>query len=259
MGPRASRGFSTSRARLKECIRTLEQLYGCNDPDAPCGVFSSYDIDAMLANGNTYGLADDLLGHGTHVTSLAAGGGKADPKYRGVAPEATIIAARVSDSASEVQDGDVLLATEFIFSRADELGMPAVVNLSLGGDFDPHDGSTALEAALSDLLGAPGRAMVVAAGNSGETISQGSFLSLGETLGIHAQIGVDNEAKATIVVPDEGRSYEGIILAWLDTLPGEEVAVGITSSSKEVVEPVPFGYALKVKRDRGTLWCRTEP
>jgi subtilisin family serine protease len=221
----------------------LEQAYGCNDPDAPCGVFSAYEINAFLADGNTYGLADDALGHGTHVTSLAAGGGKANPKYKGVAPEATIIAARVSDSASEVQDGDVLLATDFIFARADELVMPAVVNLSLGGDFGPHDGSTALEQALSELIGESGRAIVVAAGNSGETLNQGSFLSAGDTLGIHAQVGVDDEASATILIPDEGRSYEAIVLAWVDTLPGEEVAVGINTASKTIIEPVPVGYA----------------
>jgi subtilisin family serine protease len=221
----------------------LEESYGCNDPEFPCAVFSSYELDAILAAGATYGLADDSLGHGTHVTSLAAGGGKGDPRYRGVAPEATIIAARVSDAASEVQDGDILLATDFIFSRADELGMPAVVNLSLGGDFGPHDGSTVLEQALSDFVGGPGRAIVVAAGNSGETLKGGSLLGAGGSLGIHAQVGVKDKGNATILVPKEGTNYEGIILAWVDTLPGEEVAVGINAGSRVILEPVPVGYS----------------
>lgn len=217
----------------------LEEYYGCNDPEAPCAILSSFEIDDLLVSGQTFGLSDDSLGHGTHVASLAAGGGKADPKYRGIAPEATLIAARVSDSASEVQDGDVLLATEFVFSRAAELGMPAVVNLSLGGDFGPHDGSTILEAALGDFLDEPGRAIVVAAGNSGETVRSGSLIGGGGSLGIHAQVGVADKGRATIVIPSDRRSYNGVILAWVDTLPGEELAVGIS----KVIEPVPYGFA----------------
>ena len=49
------------------------------------------------------------------------------------------------------------------------MGLPAVVNLSLGGDFGPHDGTSVLERGLSAFVGddKPGRVIVVASGNSG--------------------------------------------------------------------------------------------
>ena len=49
----------------------------------------------------------DGNGHGTHVASIAAGSGAAsDGKYRGVAPDATIIAARVLDSSGSGSQSD---------------------------------------------------------------------------------------------------------------------------------------------------------
>src|SRR6185312_11665487 len=109
-------------------------------------------------------------GHGTHVTSIAAGNGgisiHAKPTYAGVAPGATLIIANPS-SGGGFFDADVLRAANFIFNRADALQQPVVCNLSLGGDFGPHDGTTALEKGLSAMVGddKPGRAIVVAAGN----------------------------------------------------------------------------------------------
>src|SRR5690606_17666782 len=139
-----------------------------------CGILSAVEIDALLAgerlqrqDGRRISLATDHLGHGTHVASLAAGAGRVSSRYRGVAPEATLVIARVASVTSAVSDFGVLMATRFIFDRADELAMPAVVNLSLGGDFGPHDGSAAVGKALVELAEPPGRALVVAAGNSG--------------------------------------------------------------------------------------------
>ena len=63
----------------------------------------------------------------------------------GVAPEATIIGARVSRAGDgAIQDADIIQATRFVFEQAELLHMPAVVNLSLGSDFGTHDGSSAL-------------------------------------------------------------------------------------------------------------------
>ena len=44
----------------------------------------------------------------------------------------------------------------------------AVVNMSLGTSYGPHDGTTAAEVAINELVGpgVPGKAVVIAAGNS---------------------------------------------------------------------------------------------
>src|SRR5690606_26480683 len=59
-------------------------------------------------------------------------------------------------------------AIDFIFTKAAALGKPAVVNLSLGDYFGSHDGLDAPTLFTDQLLEeSPGRAIVAAAGNSG--------------------------------------------------------------------------------------------
>jgi subtilisin family serine protease len=101
-------------------------------------------------------------GHGTHVTSTAAG-------LSGVAPEADIVSVkgiRDQDSDGGFSDADVATGVDFIFDKAAELGKPAVVNLSLGGNYGPLDGTSAYEQFLSSQTG-PGKIIVAAAGNEG--------------------------------------------------------------------------------------------
>jgi len=97
---------------------------------------------------------DDPIGHGTHVAGIAAGA----HVLPGIAPEASIVMVR-SRNFTRLAD-----AVRFIFNTADVYDRPAVVNLSVGGHYGPHDGRTALEDYLENALG-PGRLMVAAAGN----------------------------------------------------------------------------------------------
>jgi hypothetical protein len=64
-------------------------------------------------------------------------------------------------TADRVVDG-----VAYIFARAEALGRPAVVNVSLSSQQGPHDGTTLLERAL-DALSGPGRIVVSGAGNAG--------------------------------------------------------------------------------------------
>jgi subtilisin family serine protease len=67
-----------------------------------------------------------------------------------------------------------LTGVAYIFQRAQTAGpngsaMPAVVNLSLGGEIGPHDGTSHEETTLDGLIGGPttGQVIVVSAGNDG--------------------------------------------------------------------------------------------
>lgn len=106
----------------------------------------------------------DTNGHGTHVSSIAAGDGSSAQAgdYRGMAPGAYIVHVK-----SPLNDNQIIDGAAYIFGIADAMGLPAVVNLSLGGLEGPHDGTSLLDSGLAALLGQPGRAMVVAAGNEG--------------------------------------------------------------------------------------------
>ncbi|MBI4126424.1 MAG: S8 family serine peptidase [Deltaproteobacteria bacterium] len=110
----------------------------------------------------------DEEGHGTHIAGTASG---RNEEYGGIAPDASIIAVRYR-SELEINDGyaDTLFSTTicegayYIFKKAETLGMPAVVNLSLGTHIGAHDGTSLFEQCLDGLAG-PGRIIVAAAGN----------------------------------------------------------------------------------------------
>jgi minor extracellular serine protease Vpr len=137
--------------------------------------WSKQQIDTEFASVTQRDL-DDGMGHGTHVTGTAAGGGRFSADYGGVAPSSDIIFVKgfVDGGFSDVA---VVSGSEYIFSRAEALGKPAVINLSLGSNFGPIDGSSLYEQALSNLTG-PGRIIVAAAGNEGfELIHAGANLA----------------------------------------------------------------------------------
>jgi subtilisin family serine protease len=125
-------------------------------------VFTQGELEAQIAAG--YAESVDTMGHGTHVAGIAAGDGSSSQAgYVGMAPRANLIVVKTVFDTAHVLD-----AISFIFSRADELGLPAVVNLSLGGQAGPHDGTSLFEQGIDGFLGQPGRAIVVAAGNEGQ-------------------------------------------------------------------------------------------
>jgi serine protease AprX len=73
--------------------------------------------------------ADDLLGHGTMVAGIIAGSGAASGgKYAGIAPNATLLSAKVIDSKGDGRVSDIIAGIEWaVYSGAD------VLSLSLGG------------------------------------------------------------------------------------------------------------------------------
>ena len=97
---------------------------------------------------------EDCNGHGTHVAGLAAG------TLYGAAKRATIVPVRVLDCAGSGSLLSVLMGLDWV-ARNTEVGSPAVVNLSLGGDANSY-----LDDAITNLTD-QGLAFVVAAGNTG--------------------------------------------------------------------------------------------
>lgn len=139
--------------------------------------YTNAQINAALASANPFAAVRhrDIGGHGTHVTGIAAGDGSAPGQGRpggtfiGVAPEADII---VVSNASNGAEGlgtsaSTLDAVNYMFQQAGTLSRPCVVNMSLGDNLGPHDGTSLLERGLDNLLGGPGRAFVKSAGNAG--------------------------------------------------------------------------------------------
>lgn len=236
----------------------LEAELGC-DGDVPCAVLTGDDIDALLANADASDDPRDGFGHGTHVASLAAGNGLSSdpPRFIGVAPEAELIVVRATRPSGVILDADVLRAARFVFDRAGELGLPAVVNLSLGSDFGGHDGSSGLERGLASLVGPehPGRAIVVAAGNSA-----GLYADLTPELpgpfGIHTEVHVPRGASALVPIVTPGshsRGVQGAVYAWIATRDGDDLKLGIEDSDGTVIEPLAPGSADQIESGDATV------
>jgi len=184
--------------------------------------YSRADIESDLAFG--FGANEGIVrgsdtnGHGTHVAAIAAGDGSSSTAgFVGVAPEATLVIVKTSFFTA-----DIISGVEYIFDQAASLGLPAVVNLSLGGQEGPHDGTSLFEEGIDQLAIGPGRIVVVSAGNEGN-------------LPIHTSGTLNGNAKSFHVIPED---WELEMQVWY---PGtSQFAVTIYPPSDAAID-VPWG------------------
>ena len=141
----------------------------------------SYGVELT---GNLLTTSRDLHGHGTHVSGIAAG---SDETYCGIAPEADLVMVKTDFMDAHIADG-----VRYIFRVADEMDRPAVVNLSLGGHWDPHDGTDSLSQII-DAESGPGKIVCCAAGNEGnDNIHAQASVAKGKTKTIRFSVPVSS-------------------------------------------------------------------
>ncbi|MEO5569578.1 MAG: S8/S53 family peptidase [Bacteroidia bacterium] len=140
---------------------TLPQPYGYG------WEFNSQNIN----NGQADTSVDNSNGHGTHVTGIAAGNGRALNHFAGVAPKADIISVEVDWSLPDDNWlNSVADAVEYIYTKADSMGEPCVINISAGVIFGSHDAKDLQAVIISNLISQQnGRSLVCAAGNFGNS------------------------------------------------------------------------------------------
>ncbi len=237
-----------------------DQTGGVNDL-SPVGFgygrqFDHAAINEALTNFDPYFAIQYRPGaasHGTHVMDIAAGNGNATGNS-GVAPEADLIFVNIAhddlevDEISDLGEGEtinfgnskmLLEAVDYIFTKAGELGRQAVVNISLGTNGGPHDGSTLAEQGFDVLLKEPARAIVVSAGNShdggghaSKTVSQAQPVSLGW------QIGANDFTANEVEI-------------WY---PGSaEISVSITTPDGDSLASVTPGHTVTLSDDTGPV------
>jgi minor extracellular serine protease Vpr len=110
----------------------------------------------------------DVEGHGSHVLGIAGGDGSATGNgvpahtYVGVAPRADLCVVKTNFGTTNIIDG-----VSYLFQKGAALGKQTVVNLSLGSQQGPHDGTFEFDTMINALTG-PGKIVVSTAGNKQE-------------------------------------------------------------------------------------------
>ncbi|WP_157987775.1 S8 family serine peptidase [Jiangella endophytica] len=178
----------------------------------------------------TDGTVDDLHGHGTHVSSTAAGTGAASERaHQGVAFDATLLNGKVLDAAGNGQLSWIISGMEWAVAQGAD-----VINMSLG-DPEPSDGTDPLSQAVNDLTTASGSLFVIASGNSGTTLGSPGAADAALTVGA-----VDtNDVLASFSSP--GPRFGDFAIKPDLSAPGVEI-VGARAGGTSMGDPVDGHY-----------------
>ncbi|MGH9283431.1 MAG: S8 family serine peptidase, partial [Acidimicrobiales bacterium] len=123
---------------------------------------------------------------------------------------------------TDLMDAHIADGIRYVFRVAKALKRPAVVNLSLGGQADAHDGTDELAQVINEQVG-PGRIVCCAAGNAGND-------------NIHAQVLMREGRTRTIAFATLRRlpNEPPFVAAFNGWYPGDdEVSVAVVSPSDE--------------------------
>ncbi len=137
--------------------------------------FSEEQINAALAAPTRQQALDivptrDVSGHGTAVAGIAAGcSAEADERYQGVACEADLLVVKLGlqNPQSFPRTTEIMRGVTWALAKAQELGMPMVINLSLGNSYGAHDGSSLIERFLDNAAEIGRTVICVGSGNEG--------------------------------------------------------------------------------------------
>ena len=165
-------------------------------------IYTEAQINAAL-NGGTQLATRDAVGHGTTTSGIAAGNGRnsENRKYRGIAPNATIIAVKFTSDGAPAHDGQpaeasfynpALLpaAINFVRDKAAELRMPVVMLANFGSINGPTDGTSEFSRTIDAAVGAgkPGIVFVSGTGDDGGMANHaGGIVAQGRTASVQIQ------------------------------------------------------------------------
>ena len=152
----------------------------CND-DGTTRLVSIYDettgteytgeqINAALKESNSVVRQNmipirDISGHGTHVTGIAAGNGRASQgRYRGVAYKASIISVCLGEDAF-FNTARLMEGVDYAVRKAQSLKKPVALNISIGNNYGAHDGYSLLENYLNTVSAIWQNVIVAGSGN----------------------------------------------------------------------------------------------
>lgn len=160
--------------------------------------FTAEEINQALSAANqaeAYSIVPsrDVSGHGTFVAGIAAGNGNVGgPAYTGVAPKASLLVVKLG-SAREggfPRTTELMEGLNYVLGKAEELGKPVAVNVSIGNSYGSHTGTSLLETYFNQMAGRYKNVIAVGSGNEGARAGHAEGrLTTGETRQIALQVG----------------------------------------------------------------------
>jgi hypothetical protein len=179
--------------------------------------------------------------HATHVASIAAGN-------RGVCRHAQIAGVLISlpredeDRRLSFYDSSRLAdAVDYLLELGDEPQKPVAINISLATNGHAHDGSSAVSRWIDAALATSGRAVIVAAGNSGQERGE-SESDIGFVMGrIHSSgtlpaAGLERDLEWVVVGNGVMDVSENELEIWFSAQ--DRIAVSIKPPGKDWIGPV---------------------
>jgi len=112
----------------------------------------------------------DFIGHGTAVSGVAAGNGRASGGTNmGVAPDASLIVVRLGERGHEsfARTTEIMRALKYIMDKAMQHNMPVAINLSFGTNNGSHAGDSLFETYINAVAQRWRSVVAVATGNEG--------------------------------------------------------------------------------------------
>lgn len=174
----------------------------------------------------------DISGHGTHVTGIAAGNGRAsEGRYRGVAYGSELLIVKLGNpqTGGFPRTTELMQAVDYCMRKAEAYGRPIVLNLSFGNNYGGHAGTSLIETYLDDISNYWKSSIVIGSGNEGASaVHTSGIVRMGQEEVVEMAVS-EYEAALNLQI-------------WKDY--ADEIAVSIVHPNGRVVGPI--------QREQGT-------
>lgn len=146
--------------------------------------YTKEQIDEALASENPLEIVPsmDTNGHGTFLAGITAGSRDLPNDFSGIVPLSDLVVVKlkeakrflrdfyvIPDNVDCYQETDIMFGVQFLVDYANRLGRPIAICIGLGTSYGGHDDRGHLSRYLSNVADRRGVAVVISAGNEGNS------------------------------------------------------------------------------------------
>ncbi|WMJ87042.1 S8 family peptidase [Anaerocolumna sp. MB42-C2] len=205
--------------------------------------YTREQINEAIVNIDPYSIvpSKDDIGHGTMVAGIAAGNEVPESGFYGVAPDSELVIVklkpakpylkkffRVPDSVIAYQENDIIYGIQYLLNYAIEVNKPIVICIAIDTSQYAHDSRNLTSTWLSFQASYPGIAILLPAGNEGNT-------------GRHYTGWIDESTRADTVELNVGANESGFTMEFWGMSPNI-FTLDILSPSGEYIPKLDFRY-----------------